>query len=65
MRTVTSAKTYILKQRKLSKLMHYETTTEAGSCDRGNGQWLLLHSTFTNEEIKPSYYLAMSHNLTK
>jgi len=30
---------------------------EAGSCDRVNGQWLLIRSTFICEEIKPSYYL--------
>jgi hypothetical protein len=47
-----------MKQSKLSKLMHYETTREAGSCDRGNGQWLLIRSTFINAEIKPSYYLS-------
>jgi len=29
---------------------------EAGSCDRVNGQWLLIRSTFIFEEIKPSYY---------
>lgn len=56
-RTVTSAKTYIMKQNILSKLMHYETTTEAGSYDTVNGQWLLICSTFIHEEIKPSYYL--------
>jgi hypothetical protein len=38
--------------------MHYETTREAGSYDRVNGQWLLICSTFTNEEIKPSYFLS-------
>ena len=56
--TVTSAKTYIIKQSKLSKLMHHKTTREAGSCDRVNGQWLLIYSTFINEKIKPSYYLS-------
>jgi len=47
-----------MENSKFFKLMHYETTKEAGSCDRGNGQWLLIHSTFINEEIKPSYYLS-------
>jgi len=45
-----------MKQSKLSKLTHYETTKEAGSCDRVNGQWLLIRLTCIHEEIKPSYY---------
>jgi hypothetical protein len=65
MRTVISATACIMKQSKLSKLTHYETTREAGRCDRVNEDWLQFIQHLYMRKLNQRITLPTFQNLTR